>query len=46
MNNLTEGEVEFDVNSGFDESSFGEILGERVIFLASGSVLCIAHLVM
>ena len=29
MNNLTEKEIEFDVNSGFDESSFDENLDER-----------------
>ena len=29
MNNLTEKEIEFNVNSGFDESSFDEYLDER-----------------
>ena len=33
MNNLTEKKIEFDVNSGFDESSFDESLDERVKIL-------------
>ena len=33
MNNLTEEEIEFDVNSGFDENSFDESLDERMKIL-------------
>ena len=33
MNNLTEKKIEFDVNSGFDESSFDESLDERMKIL-------------
>ena len=33
MNNLTEKEIEFDVNSKLDESSFDESLDERMRIL-------------